>query len=235
VVKAAHDLGVTSALPEGAPSLPLGTATLTLEELAGAYAAFALGRYPVVPHGRLIGAKLPAHRLDERREWAPMLDLLWSAANEGTGQRAANLRLATFGKTGTSQDGRDALFVGFSGDLVTAIWIGRDDNKPVPGASGGHLPARVWANFMRGIPLKPLDIPSPPRASRIQRLWGAEDTPGYEEDAEESGEPPLIELPVGAPELPPQGEALPPLIAPEPVGPPPPDEAPAEVFPEDPE
>lgn len=214
VVRAAHDLGVASALPEGAPSLPLGTASLTLEELAGAYAAFASGRYPIVPHGHAGGAKPPAHHLDERREWAPMLDLLWEAANEGTGRRAANLRLPTFGKTGTTQDGRDALFVGFSGDLVTAIWIGRDDNKPIPGASGGHLPATIWAQFMSGLRLDPLPIPSPPRATRTQRLWGAEDTPGYDEEGGENEESdaPLIQLPVNP-------EGLPPGTPPESDGP----------------
>ncbi|MBB4859148.1 penicillin-binding protein 1A [Novosphingobium chloroacetimidivorans] len=205
VVRAAHDLGIASALPEGAPSLPLGTATLTLEELAGAYAAFALGRYPVVPHGLAEGTKPPAKRLDERREWAPMLDLLWEAANAGTGRRAASLRLPTFGKTGTSQDGRDTLFVGFSGDLVTAIWIGRDDNKPIPGASGGHLPAQVWRSFMSGLRLKPIDIPAPPRAARERRLWGAEDTPGFEDEAAQApgDESPAITLPVDPSQLPP--------------------------------
>jgi penicillin-binding protein 1A len=227
VVKAAHDLGVTSALPEGAPSLPLGTATLTLEELTGAYAAFALGRYPVVVHGEAGVTKLPANRLDERREWAPMLDLLWEAANEGTGRRAANLRLPTFGKTGTTQDGRDALFVGFSGDLVTAIWIGRDDNKPIPGASGGHLPAEVWANFMSGLRLKPIPIPSPSRASRTRRLWGAEDTP--EDAIDEADDAPLIQLPVDPSQLPdgslPGSDGVGPPAAAPPgaAGPPPPD------------
>jgi penicillin-binding protein 1A len=223
VVKAAHDLGVTSALPEGAPSLPLGTATLTLEELAGAYAAFASGRYPVTVHGRVNDAKTPPHRLDRRREWAPMLDLLWEAANVGTGRRAA-VRLPTFGKTGTSQDGRDALFVGFAGDLICAVWIGRDDNKPISGASGGRLPAQVWRNFMSGLRLKPLDLPAPPRASRETRLWGAEDTPEQELEA------PLITLPVDGEELAPMigpDDAAPmivPGIAPAPVGPPPNDE-----------
>ncbi|WP_394657781.1 transglycosylase domain-containing protein [uncultured Novosphingobium sp.] len=193
VVKAAHDLGVVSALPEGAPSLPLGTANLTLEELAGAYAAFALGRYPVPVHGRAGADKLPPNRLDQRREWAPMLDLLWQSANEGTGRRAS-LSLPTFGKTGTTQDGRDALFVGFAGDLVTAVWIGRDDNKPIPGASGGQLPARIWRNFMSGLALKPLAIPMPPQASRIRRVWGAEDTSEGEDTGEEDA--PLIQLPI---------------------------------------
>jgi penicillin-binding protein 1A len=241
VVKAAHDLGVTSALPEGAPSLPLGTATLTLEELAGAYAAFALGRYPVVVRGHGDAPKPPAHRLDERREWAPMLDLLWEAANEGTGRRASSsLRLPTFGKTGTSQDGRDALFVGFSGDLVTAVWIGRDDNKPIPGASGGHLPARVWANFMSGLRLKPIDIPSPPRSSRAQQTWGGPDTP---ELGDEDGDAPLIQLPIDAGQVvrdllsgQSRDDPPPPLITPGPLRQPPPndgDQGPGEDYPED--
>lgn len=236
VVRAAHDLGITSALPEGAASLPLGTASVTLEELAAAYAAFAGGRYPVVPHGRIDGAKPPANKLDERREWAPMLDLLWAAANEGTGQRAASLRLETFGKTGTSQDGRDALFVGFAGDLLCAIWVGRDDNKPIPGASGGQLPARLWRNFMSGVRLTPMDIPAPPRAARDQRLWGARDTPGYEDE----GEAPVIQLPVDPSVLPPGAlppgalpdairDVLGPLIAPNGEFGPPPEDEPAEA------
>lgn len=183
VVRAARDLGITSDLPEDAPSLPLGTATLTLEELVGAYAAFALGRYPVMPEGVASAIKLPAHKLDEKREWAPMLDLLWESANEGTGRRASYMRLPTFGKTGTSQDGRDALFVGFSGDLVTAIWIGRDDNKPIPGASGGQLPARIWAEFMSGLRLKPLPIPSPKRAGRMQERSATPEQPTPTDDA----------------------------------------------------
>jgi len=229
VVRAAHDLGVASALPEGAPSLPLGTATMTLEELAGAYAAFAAGKYPVTVHGVVGAAKAPAHALDEKREWAPMLDLLWEAANVGTGRRAA-LNLPTFGKTGTTQDGRDALFVGFSGDLVCAIWIGRDDNKPIPSASGGHMPAQMWRSFMSGVPLKPIPLPSPPRARGEAHLWGAQDTPGIDPDA------PVIRYPVDTVPEPALGT---PTDAPTIEAPPPPDRSapedePDEELPEDP-
>jgi penicillin-binding protein 1A len=76
-----------------------------------------------------------------------MLDLLWSAANEGTGKRAA-LRVPTFGKTGTTQEHRDALFVGFAGNLVVGVWVGRDDNKPLGGMTGGTVPAGIWKDFM---------------------------------------------------------------------------------------
>jgi penicillin-binding protein 1A len=76
-----------------------------------------------------------------------MLDLLYAAANEGTGRRAA-LSVPTFGKTGTTQENRDALFVGFAGDLVVGVWVGRDDNKSLGKVSGGTVPAEIWRNFM---------------------------------------------------------------------------------------
>jgi penicillin-binding protein 1A len=76
-----------------------------------------------------------------------MLDLLYAAANDGTGRRAA-LAIPTFGKTGTTQENRDALFVGFAGDLVVGVWVGRDDNKSLGKISGGTVPAQIWRNFM---------------------------------------------------------------------------------------
>lgn len=76
-----------------------------------------------------------------------MLDLLFAAANNGTGRRAA-LRTPTFGKTGTSQENRDALFVGFAGNLVVGVWVGRDDNGSLGKISGGTVPAQIWRNFM---------------------------------------------------------------------------------------
>src|SRR3990170_4111062 len=76
-----------------------------------------------------------------------MIELLWSAVNRGTGRSAA-LRTPTFGKTGTSQDNRDAVFIGFAGDLVTGVWIGRDDNRPLGKIAGGGVPAQIWRDFM---------------------------------------------------------------------------------------
>ena len=157
VREAARDLGVHSDLPE-ADSLPLGTANMTLAELVTAYAAFAGGSYPVKLYGIEDDFDEPDHKLARHDEWAPMLDLLYYAANYGTGKRAA-LAVPTFGKTGTTQDGRDALFVGFAGNVVTAVWIGRDDNKPVAGASGGRLPAQIWRDFMSEIELEPMALP----------------------------------------------------------------------------
>ncbi|WP_366143181.1 pentapeptide repeat-containing protein [uncultured Sphingobium sp.] len=88
---------------------------------------------------------------------AMIRDLLSSAANRGTGSAAA-LRTSTFGKTGTTQDSRDAIFVGYAGGLVTAVWIGNDDNSPLPGgAAGGGVPARIWRNFMSGAINEPVE------------------------------------------------------------------------------
>ncbi len=162
VARAARDLGITTTLPSG-PSVALGTGGVSLLELTSAYAAVASGRFPVRATGlpRRTGPHDPTEGLasaffgrgagggqfDRPREWKPMLDLLWAAANEGTGRRAA-LAVPTFGKTGTSQDNRDALFVGFAGDLVIGVWIGRDDNKPMSkSVSGGTAPAALWRAF----------------------------------------------------------------------------------------
>ncbi|NIJ16841.1 penicillin-binding protein 1A [Sphingobium vermicomposti] len=153
VIQVARDLGITAPLTEDL-SLALGTSEIPLVELAEAYAAVAAGAYPVLAHGlppeergwfdRLMARQ--RHFSDDHLEM--IRDLLSSAANRGTGSAAA-LRTSTFGKTGTTQDSRDAIFVGYAGGLVTAVWIGNDDNSPLPGgAAGGGIPARIWRDFM---------------------------------------------------------------------------------------
>jgi len=149
VVRAAQDLGIQSPL-NAEPGIALGTSGTSLLELASAYAAVAGGVYPVRPYGlpEQANQRAPAdmpHRMDER-ERAMLLDLLSTVVNSGTGRGAA-LNIHTYGKTGTSQDNRDALFVGFAGGLVTAVWVGRDDNQPLPGVAGGGLPASIWRRF----------------------------------------------------------------------------------------
>ena len=154
VIRAARDLGITTPLPDR-PSLALGTAGVSLLELTSAYAAVASGRYPILPRG-LPDEEAPEGlkayfrsdgALNRQRDWSPMLDLLFAAANNGTGRRAA-LVVPTFGKTGTTQENRDALFVGFAGNLVVGVWVGRDDNKSLGKISGGTVPADVWRSFM---------------------------------------------------------------------------------------
>jgi penicillin-binding protein 1A len=193
VLRAARELGISSPLPDS-PSVALGTAGVSLLELTGAYAAVASGRYPIHARGLPLGQKDEGFAsffqrggsLDRQRDWGPMLDLLWAAANEGTGKRAA-LGVPTFGKTGTTQNNRDALFIGFAGNLVVGVWVGRDDDKSLGRMTGGTAPARIWRSFMtsalavdgsRG-PALPRDyrrksLPPPEKQSPLPEEWSGE-------------------------------------------------------------
>jgi len=187
VIDTARDLGIESPLAEGDPSLALGTSTLTLLELTAAYAGVAANRFPVEPHA--FQQEEPgwfdwlwdSKGAFSRATHSEMESMLRRAINQGTG-RAATLPTPNYGKTGTSQNNRDALFVGYAGEgedrLVVGVWIGNDDNSPLDGISGGGLPARIWRDFMRraqGLddrrapppipradpsgPVEPLDVP----------------------------------------------------------------------------
>jgi penicillin-binding protein 1A len=161
VIRAARDLGISTPIPDEA-TIALGTSNVSLLELTAAYAAIAQGNYPVSPHGLedqdrpdqdkedknwLRQLSSGPHTLDGRvRE--QMMDLLAASIATGTGRQAA-LSIPSYGKTGTSQDNRDALFVGFAGGLVTGVWVGNDDNSPNAGLSGGGIPARIWRDFMQ--------------------------------------------------------------------------------------
>ena len=145
VIRAARDLGVTSELEDG-PTVALGTSAISLMEMTSAFAAVAKGTYPVRPRGLPEGDSGSGTPFEGAvRE--NMLQLLGAVTNHGTG-RAAKLPFQTFGKTGTTQGNRDAYFIGFAGDLVTGVWIGRDDNQPVGDVQGGGIPAVIWRNFM---------------------------------------------------------------------------------------
>ena len=144
IVRTARDLGVTEPIPKDL-TLALGTGPMSLVQLTAAYAAIDAGEAPVVAHG-LADWKKPktVHKLG-KAELAGMRDLLRSATQRGTGVEAAIP--GAFGKTGTTQDYRDALFVGYVGDLVVGVWVGNDDNSPMRGVVGGGLPAKIWKEF----------------------------------------------------------------------------------------
>jgi penicillin-binding protein 1A len=147
IVQAARDLGVRSSLVNDA-TLPLGTSEMTLLELTSAYAAVAAGRAPVEPYAVRDPDQPPAvgQSLDED-DRAALLELLGAAVSQGTG-RAAYVGQPVFGKTGTAQDHRDAVFVGFTGDIVVGVWVGNDDHSPMKGVTGGGLPAQIWRDFV---------------------------------------------------------------------------------------
>jgi len=147
VVSAARDLGIESELSAD-PTIALGTSEVSLLELTAAFAALPAGAAPVRPRGI---PRAPDEPPEEREPLDPvhqamLLDLLWGAVEQGTG-RAARLRMPVFGKTGTTQDHRDAWFVGLAGDLAVGVWVGNDDNTPMKGVTGGGLPAEIWREF----------------------------------------------------------------------------------------
>jgi len=73
-----------------------------------------------------------------------------SAAVQTGTARAARLDQPVFGKTGTTQEHRDAVFVGFTGDIVVGVWVGNDDHSPMRGVTGGGLPAQIWRDYLAG-------------------------------------------------------------------------------------
>ena len=148
VVRAARDLGIASPLREDDATLALGTAETNLLELTSAYAAVAAGKMPIQPYGRPPTTPALTKPLEPFARDA-LLDMMGAVVEQGTG-RAARLSQKAYGKTGTTQDYRDALFIGFTGDLVVGVWVGNDDHSPMSRVVGGGVPARIWHDVMIG-------------------------------------------------------------------------------------
>ncbi len=157
VADMAQRFGITTRVDTN-PSMALGSSEVRLIDMTRAYAAVGQGGVGVAPYGiRRVttadGTLLYQHEADENRvlvqPWvaAQMTDLLQGVVDHGTG-RAAQLGRPTAGKTGTTTSNKDGWFVGFSSGLTTGVWIGRDDNRRLPGLSGGRAPARTFHDFM---------------------------------------------------------------------------------------
>jgi penicillin-binding protein 1A len=174
VIAAANRLGITSELARDA-SIALGTNEVNLLELVSAYAPFANGGIGVLAYGiseiRDSGGKLIYRRTGSgpgpviAPELAGMMsDMLAGVIAHGTG-KAASLPRPAAGKTGTTQDYRDAWFIGYTSDLLAGVWFGNDDDTAMNKVTGGSLPAAAWRAFMlaatKGIPVKPLAVPGP--------------------------------------------------------------------------
>ena len=155
VIAQARKLGVTASISEY-PAMALGTSPITLIEMTEAYAAISAGKRPITatalppqpPSGVLASVKATAEALTPWPSLAPMRELLASVIRNGTGN-AARLPIPAYGKTGTTQNHRDALFIGYAGDLVVGVWVGNDDNSPMNGVVGGSVPAKLWRRFMQ--------------------------------------------------------------------------------------
>ncbi len=137
------------------PAMALGTTPIPLIDMTRAFAAVASGKAPVKATGLWRADPWPEKVTppeETKASWpvrADMMQLLSSVVRNGTGN-AARLPMPAWGKTGTTQNHRDALFIGFAGDLVVGIWVGNDDNSPMAASIvGGGLPARMWKGFMQ--------------------------------------------------------------------------------------
>jgi len=170
VAHTARRLGIASPLME-VSSLALGTSGVTPLELTGAYAPFANGGNGAIPFGVLKVKTRAGKILYQRKppgiggvmsanDNMQMTRMMLEVTATGTGKAARLDMRPTAGKTGTTQDFRDAWFVGFTADLVCGVWIGNDNNAPMKKATGGTLPAHIFHAFMteaeQGLPVRPL-------------------------------------------------------------------------------
>src|SRR5215468_4757979 len=184
IVQTARNFGIHSPLPD-TPSLPIGADEVYVYEHAMAYATFPnLGR-AVTPHAALevrTDAGQLVWRFDRdgpkpKQVISPevamdMIKMMNSVVENGTGRRAQLDGVPTCGKTGTTNDWRDAWFVGYTGNFAGAIWMGNDDYSPTKRMTGGTLPAATWHNIMayahQGVELRPLPgLPPPQHAPAI--------------------------------------------------------------------
>ncbi len=186
VIAAARDLGLRAPLQDN-PSLALGTSEVSLIDLTSAYAAVRAGKAPVDPYG-ISGIKVgndkdympvapsrSQHGLGQYQ--GELISLLQGVVDHGTG-RAAALEDFAAGKTGTSQDYRDAWFIGFNKQLVVGVWMGNDDHSPMKRVVGGSLPAMMWKQFMEQI--------GPPATTKSTPLPRVSETVGLAQGASEA-------------------------------------------------
>ncbi len=159
VIDTARRLGIYSPL-EPNLSLALGSSAVTPLELTTAYATLANGGRAVYPFGITSIESENGHVYYQRRQSrenqmvvapghvATITGMLEKVVEYGTGRGAAQgFRVA--GKTGTSQESRDAWFMGYTDKLVGGVWLGNDDNTPMKNVTGGAMPAMVWSEMMR--------------------------------------------------------------------------------------
>jgi len=157
VIKAAQRLGITSKL-KSHPSIALGVGEVTLLDLTSSYAIFANKGFSAWPYGiteirnnenEILYKRSPLSTgaLVKKSIVKDMNSMLVDVVKSGTGKRARFSKNVA-GKTGTSQGFRDAWFIGFTGGLVTGVWVGNDNFSPMKHVTGGSIPADLWRKFM---------------------------------------------------------------------------------------
>jgi len=159
VVRTAYRLGIDSKLEPNA-SIALGTSEVAPLELVSAYEPFANGGLAISPHvaervrsadGKTLydRSAQPLGRIVDARYVAMMNAMMHETLVSGTARRAELPGWQAAGKTGTTEDFRDAWFIGYTSHLVTGVWLGNDDNSPTRKAVGGGLPVEIWSRFMK--------------------------------------------------------------------------------------
>jgi penicillin-binding protein 1A len=174
VIDYAHRMGVASPL-EANLSLALGSSGITVLDQASGYSTLANQGLHVDPTPfRMVKDSLSGTLLDNRFPQATdvvsagtayiMTSIFEDVINHGTGYPNAVIGRPAAGKTGTTSNFRDAWFVGYTPDLVAAVWLGNDDYTPMVESYGGNVPARIWARFMKaalaGIPPHDFTFPT---------------------------------------------------------------------------
>lgn len=189
VAETAQRLGITSPLTANA-TIALGTSEVSPLELTAAYAALANGGTGVTPwiihdvktvDGQIVYQReaFDLGRVIGEAEASMMNYMLHQAVTSGSARRGAIEGYEVAAKTGTTQETRDAWFVGYTSGLVTSVWLGNDNNSPTKNVTGGSLPAEAWRAFMvealKGVAPSPLpgspwtapaDAPPPPEIAR---------------------------------------------------------------------
>lgn len=214
VVRTAHRLGISSKLDANA-SIALGTSEVSVIELVGAFAPFSNGGLGVSPHvvtrirsneGKVLYARQrdELNQVIEPRHVAMMNTMMQETLLSGTARKAELPGWMAAGKTGTSQDFRDAWFIGYTANLVTGVWLGNDDNSPTKKATGGGLPVEVWTRFMRaahqGVPVASLPKSQASGGGLLSNLFqpasqvSAPPQPSYQPSAQAA---PLAPVPSG--------------------------------------
>ena len=173
VIKLAKGLGIKSELSPNL-SLALGSSEVSLLNLTGAYAGFLNQGRPVYPRGWLdlrlksteevlmSSVKEKSEQVIDKNTSQALIHILSAAVQTGTGKSAQISDWHIAGKTGTSQNARDAWFIGFTSNYSIGVWMGSDDNTPLKGVVGGNLPSVIWAEISKKIHLK--------KPNRIQTL-----------------------------------------------------------------
>ncbi|MFH1994062.1 MAG: PBP1A family penicillin-binding protein [Pseudomonadota bacterium] len=182
----AYDLGIESTLSPNL-SLALGTSEVTLLELTAAYATFPNGGKRIKPFGvvevldrkgKIIWRVKPQKKMAMSRTGAAiMTDMLQGVIQEGTGQQARVIQRPVAGKTGTTNDYKDALFIGFSPAIAAGVWVGQDSSATLGALeTGARAALPIWIEFMQAAltrtPYQYFDIPDNVVKVRIDPITG---------------------------------------------------------------